>query len=185
MKTQGLNMKARGVNVKTQGADMKMQGEKLVDRFITNSKSVQNENFILSKDEFVEKLKSENFQFIYLHAPFKTFNKECEIDKSGINKAIVMADFAIAETGTFVVNSVDEKIRLATSLSEHLFLVVKKSNIVSSLEDIANYMNSECSKENSYIAFISGASRTADIERVLTIGVHGPVALTAIIVSDL
>jgi L-lactate dehydrogenase complex protein LldG len=96
-----------------------------------------------------------------------------------------MADFAIAETGTFVVNSVDEKIRLATSLSEHLFLVVKKSNIVSSLEDIANYMNSECSKENSYIAFISGASRTADIERVLTIGVHGPVALTAIILSDL
>lgn len=164
---------------------MKTQGEKLLDQFIANSKNVQNENIVLAKDEFIEKLKRENFPFIYLHTPFKTFNKKCEIDKSGINKAIVMADFAIAETGTLVVNSTNEKIRLSTSLSDHLFLVVKKSNIVSSLEDIANYMNKECSKENTYIAFISGASRTADIERVLTIGVHGPLALTVIVISDL
>jgi L-lactate dehydrogenase complex protein LldG len=37
---------------------------------------------------------------------------------------------------------------------------------------------------HSYVAFISGASRTADIERVLTIGVHGPQELHILILND-
>ena len=36
-----------------------------------------------------------------------------------------------------------------------------------------------------YIAMITGPSRTADIERVLTIGVHGPKRLIIILVDDL
>jgi len=35
-----------------------------------------------------------------------------------------------------------------------------------------------------YLSFISGASRTADIERVLTIGVHGPRELHLLILDE-
>ncbi len=36
----------------------------------------------------------------------------------------------------------------------------------------------------SFISFITGPSRTADIERVLVLGAHGPKKLTVILVGD-
>jgi L-lactate dehydrogenase complex protein LldG len=40
-------------------------------------------------------------------------------------------------------------------------------------------------RKSAYLAFITGPSRTADIERVLTIGVHGPERLIIVLVDDL
>jgi L-lactate dehydrogenase complex protein LldG len=40
-------------------------------------------------------------------------------------------------------------------------------------------------RESAYIAMITGPSRTADIERVLTIGVHGPERLVIVFCDEL
>ena len=40
-------------------------------------------------------------------------------------------------------------------------------------------------RKSAYLSFITGPSRTADIERVLTIGVHGPERLIIVLVDDL
>jgi L-lactate dehydrogenase complex protein LldG len=40
-------------------------------------------------------------------------------------------------------------------------------------------------KDTKFITLITGASKTADIERVLAIGVHGPERLVIVCVDDL
>jgi L-lactate dehydrogenase complex protein LldG len=97
-----------------------------------------------------------------------------------IEVGIVIASFGIAETGTLVVNSNSEDVRLATMLSETNFIILNPKNIVKKSFDISDELNAWF-KERNYTAFITGPSRTADIERVLTLGAHGPSQLHIII----
>ncbi len=107
----------------------------------------------------------------------------CEITKDGFPAALVEADYGIAETGSVVIHSSDEQKRLATCLAEDLHVILPLSKIKENLIDIADYMR-EQTEGDAFIAFVTGASRTADIERVLTIGVHGPARMIVYIVKD-
>jgi L-lactate dehydrogenase complex protein LldG len=53
------------------------------------------------------------------------------------------------------------------------------------LPDLPSLLKRVDPKKLSYLALITGPSRTADIERVLTIGVHGPKRLVVLFVDDL
>jgi len=100
-----------------------------------------------------------------------------------IDAGIVLASYGIAETGTLVVNSNDEDTRLATMLSEINFVVLNSKDIVEKTFDISEVLNALFTETN-YTAFISGPSRTADIERVLTLGAHGPLQLHIILTNN-
>ena len=99
-----------------------------------------------------------------------------------IHVALTSADWGIAETGTLVLKSTSEDVRLATMLSEVHIAVLAESHIVPDSAAIAGHLNAILMDGSpSYTAFITGASRTADIERVLAIGVHGPQELHILI----
>jgi L-lactate dehydrogenase complex protein LldG len=100
-----------------------------------------------------------------------------------IDAGIVIASFGIAETGTLVVNSDSEDTRLATMLSETNFILLNSENIVEKSFDIVHELNVWFMKSN-YTAFITGPSRTADIERILTLGAHGPAQLHIILINN-
>jgi L-lactate dehydrogenase complex protein LldG len=91
------------------------------------------------------------------------------------NVGVAHAARGIAETGTCVVETDDEETRLATMLPKTSIIVLDTSAIVPGLADVAPYLR-ERQKDGkiSYTSFITGPSRTADIERVGAIGVHGP-----------
>ncbi|ADR19619.1 LUD domain-containing protein [Calditerrivibrio nitroreducens] len=150
-----------------------------LERFLKYSSMVSNEHIFLSESQLNSYLK-EN-QFNYINIPSLNLFRDCVIDEKGIESAIVEAEAGISETGTVVVMSEDEKLRLATSLCEELTVVLYTDKIFNNLEDIAPLLEANMRKESNYIAFITGASRTADIERVLTIGVHGPVRMKVIL----
>lgn len=155
--------------------------DSIVDLFIKKSEAVENSNAIVSSEQFTELHEPDSFSSI----PHMKIDNRVDITKNGINKSYLQADYAIADTGTVVIDSTEEDIRLASSLCEHLVVVVPGSKIVENISKIKSYMKEKNLQKNSYIAFITGASRTADIERVLTIGVHGPVKMSIYIINDL
>ncbi|MBR3821033.1 MAG: LUD domain-containing protein [Kiritimatiellae bacterium] len=100
------------------------------------------------------------------------------------NVGVAHAVLGIAATGTCVVETDDEETRLSTMLPETSIITLNISNIVPGITDIAHYMR-ERQKDGkiSYTSLITGPSRTADIERVGAIGVHGPLSVHIILLE--
>lgn len=103
---------------------------------------------------------------------------------AGIDIGFTVADYGIAETGTLVLNSSSEELRLATMVSEIHVAVIPKSRIRPTAEDMYAELKGYMGTKPNYLAFVTGASRTADIERVLALGVHGPLELHILILED-
>lgn len=103
---------------------------------------------------------------------------------AGIDIGFTVADWGIGETGTLVLDSSSEELRLATMVSEIHVAVIPKSKIRATAEDLYAELKGYMSQKPNYLAFVTGASRTADIERVLALGVHGPLELHILILED-
>jgi L-lactate dehydrogenase complex protein LldG len=96
---------------------------------------------------------------------------------AGIDVGFTLADYGIAETGTLVIDSRSEAVRLATMISEIHVAVLPVGKIRASSDNLVDELGGSMGTAPGYLAFITGPSRTADIERVLAIGVHGPLEL--------
>lgn len=103
---------------------------------------------------------------------------------AGVDIGFTIADMGIAETGTLVLDSSDEDLRLATMLSEFHVCVLSTSDIVADSYDCEEFLVKKMKRNANFTAFITGASRTADIERVLALGVHGPLELHILLLED-
>jgi L-lactate dehydrogenase complex protein LldG len=103
---------------------------------------------------------------------------------AAIHTGFTRADWGIADTGTLVLDSSSEDLRLATMLPEIHIAVLPLSRLRASAADLEAEMVRLMQSPPNYLAFITGASRTADIERVLTLGVHGPLELHLLLLKD-
>ena len=93
---------------------------------------------------------------------------------------ITTAQAAIAETGTLVLDSAFERHRLVSVVPPVHIAIVAASRIFATLGETLTMLQSG-REVSPAITFITGPSRTADIELTLTIGVHGPQELYVII----
>jgi L-lactate dehydrogenase complex protein LldG len=82
---------------------------------------------------------------------------------------ITEADYLLPETGTLVLHSSTEKPR-AVSLLPRVHLAIVRPEM---LRPDMHQVFAEA-KDGNYLVFITGPSRTADIELTVTLGVHGP-----------
>ena len=97
------------------------------------------------------------------------------------------AELAIAETGSVLLAENALEARVVSMLTLTHFVLVSESKLVPMLDDAAAMLLQLAragSDQRHYMSFVTGPSRTADIERTLTIGVQGPKVLCVIIVAD-
>lgn len=99
---------------------------------------------------------------------------------------ISVARLAVAETGSLLLGSNVTEDRLVAMLTRTHAVVVDAKQLVASLDDatpVLRRLTAPGNEQLRYVGFITGPSRTADIERVLTIGVQGPRALHVIVIE--
>jgi L-lactate dehydrogenase complex protein LldG len=114
-------------------------------------------------------------------APGLTFDvtrDAAEASKIGISQL----EWAIADTGTLVTDAGPVERRLASALPVIHVAVVPTDAIEPDMPAVFGRIHPD---RCNYISMITGPSRTADIERVLTIGVHGPSRLVIVFVDEL
>ena len=89
---------------------------------------------------------------------------------------------AIAETGTVLLLSSPAAPKATALLPETHVCIVAKSRIVPNMEAAFALLRAERGEPPRATWFVSGASRTADIEQTLVVGAHGPYRVHVILV---
>jgi L-lactate dehydrogenase complex protein LldG len=94
---------------------------------------------------------------------------------------VTQTEWAVANTGTLAHAADAVESRLASTLPPIHVAIAPSDRIVPDLSALLQKLGPAQSR---YVALVTGPSRTADIERVLTIGVHGPGRLVIVFVDD-
>lgn len=101
-------------------------------------------------------------------------------DLEMLNLAIIEGDFAVAENGAIWVSEKNIPYRVLPMITQYLVIVVKKSEIVTNMHRAYERVKVD---ETGFGTFISGPSKTADIEQSLVIGAHGARGLTVYVMG--
>ncbi len=103
--------------------------------------------------------------------------------KDGDLVGVTGAFYAIAETGTLMLLSGADTPATTSLLPETHVAVLDPKRIVATMEDAWDVMRMECGQPPRAVNFISGPSRTADIEQTVTLGAHGPYRVLIILAA--
>jgi L-lactate dehydrogenase complex protein LldG len=95
---------------------------------------------------------------------------------------ITSADYALADTGSLVMIASPDDARLISLLPPVHIAVVPAESILTGLDELYTLIPRPADRTSSMV-FITGPSRTADIEQILVRGVHGPGEIHVVIVE--
>lgn len=109
-----------------------------------------------------------------INKSFKVYTDKFDIvkNKNELDIGITLGEFGVGETGSICVDNYAYEARIASMLPPVNIIFMPKNCIVNNMQDAFDVLAKVFWK--GYSGFVTGPSRTSDIERVLTLGVHGP-----------
>jgi L-lactate dehydrogenase complex protein LldG len=102
-------------------------------------------------------------------------------DLEMLNLAIIEGDFAVAENAAIWVSEKQLPHRALPMITQYLALVIHKSDILTNMHRAYERVQVN---ETGFGTFISGPSKTADIEQSLVIGAHGARGLVVYVLNN-
>jgi L-lactate dehydrogenase complex protein LldG len=101
-------------------------------------------------------------------------------DLADVDFAVLPGRFGVAENGAVWVTDEGVKHRAIYFIAQHLALVIPAADVLDNMHQAYERLRFD---KPGFGAFISGPSKTADIEQSLVIGAHGPRSLTVFCVG--
>jgi L-lactate dehydrogenase complex protein LldG len=101
--------------------------------------------------------------------------------------SVTPAFAGIAETGTLMLHSSDTTPTTLHFVPDHHLVVMRESQITGALEDAFARLRDKIGSVENWprtVNFVTGPSRTADIEGVPVLGAHGPRRLHIVLIED-
>lgn len=117
------------------------------------------------------------------HPPVNCSSETCDAALFSAEASVTGASAAVAETGTVICTTAGGRARGSTLYAPLHIVLIGRSQI---LPDLCDYFDAACMQGElpSNVNLITGPSKTADIEGVLIVGVHGPGALHVVVIDD-
>jgi len=153
--------------------------ENKFETFSTMLESVGGKALLISKEDLNktikeiypnEKVIASNVDFCTL-SNFQENSFENARDLKDIDLAIVKGHFAVAENGAVWVKNEQNRHRALYFIAQNIVIVIDEKEIVNNMHEAYEKLSFD---KAGFGVFISGPSKTADIEQSLVIGAHGP-----------
>ena len=92
-------------------------------------------------------------------------------DLKNIDLAVVKGNFAVAENGAIWMKNENNRHRALYFIAQNIIIVIEENELLNNMHEAYEKLSFE---KAGFGVFISGPSKTADIEQSLVIGAHGP-----------
>ena len=151
---------------------------------------IDSNDLILNLQQIVE---DEKWETVFCNDPdLQKLLLDAEIPFSGSNEdfdqmqcAVTSCEFLIARFGSVLVSSAQSAGRQLNVFPPVHIIIAKTSQLVAEISDGLKKIQEKYAKNTpSMISLITGPSRTADIEKTLILGAHGPKDLYVFLVDD-
>jgi L-lactate dehydrogenase complex protein LldG len=122
-------------------------------------------------------------ELLLLEPPIDIRTTDAELDQ--IDCGITLCEALIARTGSILVSSRQMSGRRLTIYPPHHIIFALSNQIMSDIKDALRFIEKSSNGQlPSMLSFITGNSRTADIEKTLVNGAHGPKELTLFLIDE-